>query len=217
MSAIKSFNIMVAGQSAGPMAATDQKIRSFASLPLGWHYGNGAPAPESLIRIARNYHNLFLTLGFSETDAFPGIDGEIMVTAYRGKNCIELTVGLDRDFVVTHECGGQEKFHEHGLSEVEATEALGVITANIEQEECNTLYSFTSSITTHVLNNSRIWPLKRQMTGAALQLFWSRAVPQQAEQFAPIYANSTQVLEASRQYFGDFVPIKSMNPVISSM
>jgi hypothetical protein len=60
------------------------KIESFASLPVGWDYGNGVPASVNTVSLARDIFYELTQLGFTRTDTFPGTDGGIQVTAYEG-------------------------------------------------------------------------------------------------------------------------------------
>jgi hypothetical protein len=64
---------------------TEIKINGFKSLPAGWCYGDGVVFLQEtidkaldVIKIAENY-NL-------DTDAFPGVSGEIEVHFYKGTN-----------------------------------------------------------------------------------------------------------------------------------
>src|SRR5580704_1477234 len=97
------FAFSMGGVLGGPLSRTKDKIRSFRNLPQGWNYGRGGPAAEQTVQIAQDYLWMFMTLGFVETDAFPGVDGEIMVTAYLGRHCVEVTVEPDRSFAVGHQ------------------------------------------------------------------------------------------------------------------
>lgn len=60
------------------------KIDSFASLPVGWDYGEGVPASVNTVSLARDIFYELTQLGFTRTEAFPGTDGGIQVTAYEG-------------------------------------------------------------------------------------------------------------------------------------
>lgn len=61
---------------------TADKIRNFGSLPVGWHYGEGIPAPPIAIDLALRVEAMLRTTGYPETDAFPGGEGQILVTGY---------------------------------------------------------------------------------------------------------------------------------------
>lgn len=63
---------------------TARKIRDFGDLPVGWHYGEGIPAPPLAIELALKVEQMLRDSGYSETDAVPGCGGEIQVTGYEG-------------------------------------------------------------------------------------------------------------------------------------
>ena len=90
------------------VSATARKIESFRSLPAGWHYGQGGPLNMVVIEKALEMDGYYRKLGFTSTDAFPGADGELMITAYRGPHCIETTISTDLRYSVTYECDGAE-------------------------------------------------------------------------------------------------------------
>jgi hypothetical protein len=62
------------------------KIDSFASLPVGWDYGDGVPASANTVSLARDIFYELTQLGFTRTEAFPGTDGGIQVAAYEGNS-----------------------------------------------------------------------------------------------------------------------------------
>jgi len=102
--------------------STADKIRSFRQLPEGWHYGEGGPPAErtvtSALAICRAAHNY----GFLRTDAFPGIGGEIRVTAYEGPQYLEFTVAPDLRITFVRELDNVEVASEENLS-LEQTES----------------------------------------------------------------------------------------------
>ena len=79
------------------------KIERFCDLPVGWDYGRGGPISSDTIRNAKKiYHNISV-VGFHRTDAFAGAAGEVLVTAYYGKNYIAITIEADGLCSVLHE------------------------------------------------------------------------------------------------------------------
>jgi len=123
------------GHISVPVFRTDEKIRSFGRMPVGWHYGKGVPARGDIIRVAREYLWHFLMMGYQETDAFPGVDGEIMVTAYRGDYCTEITIEADGTYSVGYQFKGKDRFFESDLSRENANLLVMSIVTQIEQEE----------------------------------------------------------------------------------
>ena len=108
--AYTSLDLFLSGES------TEDKIRSFMQLPEGWHYGEGGPPAQrtvnSALAIFRAAHNY----GFLRTDSFPGIGGEIRVTAYQGPHYLEFTVAADRRITFVRELDNVEVACEENLS-----------------------------------------------------------------------------------------------------
>jgi len=88
--------------------ATAEKIISFGSLAPGWHYGNGGPINSKTIDLALAIYWQFFLGGLEETDAFPGADGEVMVTAYFDAHYLEVIVESDDTMSFTYEVGDEE-------------------------------------------------------------------------------------------------------------
>jgi hypothetical protein len=68
--------------SAFPISSTATKILSFRDLVPGWHYGSGGPIGAPVIAAATQLYWSLTQNGFNNTDAFPGANGEIQLTAY---------------------------------------------------------------------------------------------------------------------------------------
>src|SRR5437870_2555161 len=75
--------------------AIETKIETFSKLPAGWHYGEGVAPSRRAINAATAWNRILRALGFQHTDAFSGIAGEILVTAYHGDHQIEVVVEPD--------------------------------------------------------------------------------------------------------------------------
>jgi len=71
---------------------TAAKIASFSKLPFGWHSGFGLPPETETVRLALELEAALRVAGLSKTNAYPGLDGEIQVTAYHGPLFVELIV-----------------------------------------------------------------------------------------------------------------------------
>ena len=71
-----------------------EKVRTFASLPDGWNYGEGSAPSDRLIE---NAIDLILCLYNKQSDqapddceVFPGTEGEILVVLYYGSETLEV-------------------------------------------------------------------------------------------------------------------------------
>ena len=58
------------------------KILDFSRYSKGWDYGEGKPFSTETLRRALLLNRIIIAKCTPETDAFPGPDGDIMVTAY---------------------------------------------------------------------------------------------------------------------------------------
>lgn len=99
---------------------TAAKIRAFADLQPGWHFGSGrGPSPEA-ISGALFLNGALVQSGIVNTNAFPGVSGEVQVSAYSGDSYIELIVNPDLSIDAHFEIGGVEVDSAEGLSLVHA-------------------------------------------------------------------------------------------------
>lgn len=62
-----------------PTDATEAKIRAFADLAAGWCYGEGVPITDATIERAIS---ILHSRDMHETDAFPCLDGGVLVAFY---------------------------------------------------------------------------------------------------------------------------------------
>lgn len=100
---------------------TDEKILDFADVTPGWHFGEGATISAAAIRDATKLHEAFLLNGFYETDAFPGLAGEIRVTAYHENQYFEFTREMNGGWSYICEIDGavEEELENLSLEQVQ--------------------------------------------------------------------------------------------------
>jgi len=103
---------------------TRRKLASFRELKQGWHYGEGVPFSQCVIKSATTINQEALQLGFTETDAFPGIGGEIRVTVYHNIHYLEFTVETDGQITFVYEKDQEEIYYEEKLSLQESKRRL---------------------------------------------------------------------------------------------
>src|SRR5580700_10082908 len=87
---------------------TDTKLLDFADIENGWHFGEGVTISQKAIRDASRLHDTLLEFGFYETDAFPGLAGEVRVTAYCEAHYFEFTRERDGTWKYIEETNGVE-------------------------------------------------------------------------------------------------------------
>lgn len=75
---------------------TASKISEFLLFQSGWHYGSGKTPEREIVNIALTINDELAKVGFAKTNAFLGIDGEIMVTAYHDSIYFEVTIEANK-------------------------------------------------------------------------------------------------------------------------
>ncbi len=157
---------------------TAEKIRSFASRSIGWHYGSGGPASKGTVGRALTYLAFIRLVGFAETDAFPGIDGEVMITGYHRDYYIELTLELDGSFRFAYQKGDGDEVYLEGIQAQEAAAQIIKAGKSIEENECGISEWSTSIIMTTKKETSKIWlsGLREMRAGNRSYLFSRKTV-----------------------------------------
>lgn len=103
---------------------TLRKIDSFRSLPEGWHYGEGGPIdPDTADRATDIYWCLLLN-NFSQTDAFPGANGEIQIVAYSDDHFISIMIEPTGEYSLVHEIGNHDAREPIETSDVNSIKAV---------------------------------------------------------------------------------------------
>jgi hypothetical protein len=99
------------------------EIRSFASLPVGWDYGNGGPIPEYAINKALYWAELFSLKGL-DINAGPGTDGEVAVSGKLGDSRIEIVIEPDDTITVIFDFKGTRVSYEPRVPIQEAQDRI---------------------------------------------------------------------------------------------
>jgi len=128
------------------MREATRKIVGFQSLADGWHYGGGLAPSQGLVGRAIGMSNLLDSMGFTDTDAFPGADGEIMLAAYRERHCVEITLETDRTFRFSHQEGDVELVYKERLSIISLLQLLNSALRKVTVSTCLTFDSFTQPL-----------------------------------------------------------------------
>jgi hypothetical protein len=110
---------------------TDEKILDFADVPQGWHFGEGDSISAGAIRDAAKLHEAFLLNGFYETDAFPGLAGEVRVTAYHKNQYFEFTREINGEWSFIYELDGAIEEELDCLTMAQAQEIIKNASINI--------------------------------------------------------------------------------------
>lgn len=132
---------------------TLHKLDSFRNLPTGWSYGRGGPISEDVISDAKEIYESLVGLGLSRTNAFPGTDGEILVTAYHGSHYVSITIEKNHLFSYRHEQGDIDHSEHENVRREEVKSAIRMSARIIWP----TFALFTRGGMTHLPADSTTW------------------------------------------------------------
>jgi hypothetical protein len=183
---------------------TKEKIIEFTKRETGWHFGTGGPALFEIANQAIIIANIASYFDF-ETDAFPGVDGEIMVTVYHNHDYLEFICEVDNSVVFVHEKDGVEHAYREGLTFDQAKEELYKFGEGLWK---NISESFIKITTTRKKDVSPAWPLETQLKGGS-QLSQKVAYYQQVLTPAP----TSQI---TMQDYHPFPPSIGSSHIVSS-
>ncbi len=173
---------------------TIEKIYDFQKLEKGWSYGEGIPFQESILDDAVSLIKEAIKFAFYTTDAFPGLDGEIMCTVYYHEHYLEFIIESDRSVTFSREKDGEEICYQEGLLLQDAKDKI----KGFWQETWNTTSesSIQSIIMTHDLEGSTAW---RSVAHQEYLLSESAVPSNRLEQFAHILKNIISPSQLARQ------------------
>jgi hypothetical protein len=172
-----------------PALATAEKVLSFGSLRPGWHYGEGVAPKQKAIEAALTIFWQFYFAGFEDTDAFPGIDGEIMVTAYHGDHYLEVLVETDGTMNFSYEFAGEDALLP--ASERRPAAAIKEKIEEIAREIWSTSGSYIATTLTPDPHKtaSRVWHSKTPQTMEEHPWYSSLVLMQPAIPFVTMQGN----------------------------
>ena len=181
--------------------ATERKILGFKNLKAGWHYGEGVPFQVERLKKAVQLNQEAIRLGFFETDAFPGVSGEVRVTIYHGVYYLEFTIEATDMTTFVYEINDEEVSYEEGLTFDEAKARI----RNFRKDICSLSDSSAESITTTENADFKVSPSKTQVVkeefpSSTNPAFWSKSVPSVATSDDFIYG-----VPENPPYFGSFL------------
>jgi hypothetical protein len=186
---------------------TVKKIRDFKKLEKGWHYGEGELFKDSMLDNAIALIREAFNLAFYTTDAFPGLNGEVLCTIYHGEHYLEFILEPDGSVTFSrekkgHESSGEEEIcYQEGLSLQDAKEKIG----EFGKEIWNTYAFSTRNITTTRENiDSTVLLSKIQGKNPAYRSLTNVASSSQGRQSANIFKNITSESQQFHRYFGVF-------------
>ena len=100
----------------GNADTTASKLLGFADLKPGWHCGTGEGFDRRSIETALKFHRTLNLAGHTDTDAFPGLSGEIQISVYALPRSCELLIESTGRWSLVFEKDGQEMAEKSGSS-----------------------------------------------------------------------------------------------------
>ena len=143
----------------------ENKIRAFSQLPLGWYYGEGGPITDEVINVSLELFRYARELMFFEFEPFPGANGELLLSIYKGDYTLDLMVEPDLSITATLERGKEEVYDDEGLSVAEAKRRIHDLRKQIWMQSD----SFTPGTTVPNLVDSRASRSSHLVTAQAFQ------------------------------------------------
>jgi hypothetical protein len=176
------------GRLLAPGEITERKINHFSTFEPGWYYGEGRAFDPLIVEDALALNKAAVQSSFFETDAFPGTDGELVVTVYIGEHNLEFSIRRDRSIVFCQEFGNQELKYEEGLTLQEAEARI----VEFRRETWSQFALYQGTIMIGDSEGSTARPLVTQEMIRASQLLEEAASTILKEQSVSTSASSTE-------------------------
>ena len=93
-----------------------RKIEAFAALPDGWHFGDGVGAVVEAVKSALAVNSLLVLHGARNIEAFPLIEGGVLVSGYGGRDTLEVRCQPDGRMDLAHEVDDEEHYWQDAVS-----------------------------------------------------------------------------------------------------
>ena len=182
---------------------TYRKILSFRGFPTGWHYGEGKEMNSETIAASIELLSMALNRNpLVESDAFPGIGGEVRICFYIQDEQYEFTVEHDLSIEYVHERNDTEVDEPLVFALEDALEKM----ASIIPYPCPSPYAYSQFYTTSPRGNVLpAWLSNPAMTGAVSPWLTRNVFSGVQQSLAGIYANSILVLGKKDPYSYDSI------------
>lgn len=180
---------------------TRGKLVGFAFLPPGWNFNKGVPAKELPLKIALALLDALDEAGFHYTDAYPGIDGGIMLSAYSLPDYYDFNIKPSGSITVEHGQGDKELFYQPTMAAKDVYDQI----KEFALQKWHTSESLTSEITIAGNSNDLKVTLSRtQKTDQASQSLTSSALGEPLVASASIAQDFTPQLRGRQSSSGKF-------------
>ncbi len=97
----------------------------------GWHFGEGIPISISIIKKAIEIDKEIFNYGFLKTEAFPGTNGEIMVTIHYFDDYFEFIIENDETVTFLHEFKNKTLYSEENMSFINALHKISMLREHV--------------------------------------------------------------------------------------
>jgi hypothetical protein len=134
----------------------EKKVLSFLKLAPGWHFGEGVPPSRERVNKALSLVQHADWWGL-ETDAFPGIDGEVRVTIYCEEDYLEFTIEKDESIIFYQESGSTVLTPDETVTFEDALKKIRLLGSEIWR---NTSESSTQSTSTSKKSDGKVLHLR---------------------------------------------------------
>lgn len=203
----KPFSTIYASQTSKLLGdlVTESKIKSFSRMGSGWCHGRGVPFSDDVIADAIKINDRINSLGFYETDAFPGESGEVMVTIYRDNYYCEVIVYENEiyDFVV--DLDDQEIEREENVN----FETLAQLLKKFRDDAvCVSSGRFIASTGIERESDTIVWLSGIQVGLEGFQSLRKTVSSNLQEIYADTSEGTTPQLPVTRSFSGNLTPVR---------
>ncbi len=178
---------------------TAVKVLEFGRLPAGWAYGQGGAIEPAVISRGLAWIEYIEAIGVKKMNAFPGEEGNLLITSYVDGDIISIDILTDGMVSVLHERAEDELLDRPCVGEAEA---FSLVAAAMETA-CATSASLTRNIGTSKQIASRAQPSRtpQKPEEAEPPSLRRRVYSPAAHRSVPTSPNSTlRVSQESRPY-----------------
>ncbi len=192
---------------AHEVASRAMQIRSFAKLAPGWHYGDGCPATADAVAAALVIDTLLLESNVHEIEAFPGVDGGILISGYHGDHTLEIRCEPSGRMQFLHEVDDEV------VSE-QPTVSLAEVSAYLEALEWTPKNSFAYSTPSISAGTGAVSPVRlfSHPPAEASRYSMPNVLLNIAMGNAVISIDTIEPLLESPRYFGESIQVYSQGP-----
>ena len=172
------------------------KIKDFLNLEQGWCYGESKTFTEKDTGIAEQIATHLLSSGFNNLDAFPGLNGEIRVTAYFKTHYLEFTLESGNNITFLHENSNEELEYQENINLENCFKKIKELGSL-----CNSYVLSTKDISTKNSKDSKV--LHSDHLQTVVSLFFVKNVPwKSVDKFASTSKIITLISAGNPPYSG---------------